>query len=107
MGGLISSFWETVGYTATTVTATPQEPSPELDFKWKTVEPPPELDFKWKTVGVDETVICQDQDLPTTDLVLLTANKHEFEACYKFTLCLHARQPGSTFKILYARQSRI
>ena len=79
MGGLISLFWETLGYTAT-----PQEPSPELDFKWKTVEPPPELDFKWKTVGVVETEICQDQDLPRTDLVLLTANKHEFEACYKF-----------------------
>ena len=42
---------------------------------------PPELDFKWKKV--DET-LCQDEKLPTTDLVLLTANDHEFNACYSF-----------------------
>ena len=42
---------------------------------------PPELDIEWKEI--DET-ICQEKELPQTDLVWLTANDNELQACYQF-----------------------
>ena len=42
---------------------------------------PPELNIEWKEI---DATICQEQELPQTDLVLLTANDNELQACYQF-----------------------
>ena len=46
-----------------------------------TMKLPPELNIEWKEI---DATICQEQELPQTDLVLLTANDDELLACYHF-----------------------